>query len=108
MAGIRIGILTFHRAHNFGAVLQAYALQKTVSLEHDAEIIDYRSSFIERLYYPGKSIKSMIRRHLDYLLHFRDMKTKKRKMHNFCAFIDKYLIKSKQQYNNDNLFSLSP
>ena len=27
---MRVGILTFHRAHNYGAVLQCYALQKVL------------------------------------------------------------------------------
>ena len=39
----KIGIITFHWAANYGAVLQAYALQQFL-LKHgyDAEIIDYR------------------------------------------------------------------
>ena len=46
----KIGILTFHRAENFGAVLQAYALQQYVTnLGYDVEIIDYRCKSIEIL-----------------------------------------------------------
>lgn len=44
---MKIGILTFHCAHNYGAVLQAYAL--VTFLRHngyDAEIIDYRPTSI--------------------------------------------------------------
>lgn len=49
----RIGILTFHRAANYGAVLQAYALQKTLAKnQFEAEIIDYRCKFIEEYYKP--------------------------------------------------------
>ena len=41
----KIGILTYHRHENYGAVLQAYALQKKIkSLGYDAEIIDYCST----------------------------------------------------------------
>ena len=29
---MRAGIVTFHRADNYGAVLQAYALQKTLTI----------------------------------------------------------------------------
>ena len=37
-----IGILTFHWANNYGAVLQAFALQKKLNmLGYHAEIIDY-------------------------------------------------------------------
>lgn len=40
----RIGILTFHRAHNYGAVLQCFALQEFLrSLGHDAYVIDYNN-----------------------------------------------------------------
>ncbi|GKS69079.1 hypothetical protein W03_10830 [Nitrosomonas sp. PY1] len=48
---LKIGILTFHRALNNGAVLQSFALQEAIKkLGHDAEIIDYRQNFIERRY----------------------------------------------------------
>lgn len=42
---MRIGILTYHRAHNYGACLQACALCSRLNQEAgiDAEIIDYRS-----------------------------------------------------------------
>jgi len=40
---VRIKTVTFHGAHNYGAVLQAYALQQTlISLGYDNEIIDCR------------------------------------------------------------------
>ena len=36
------GILTFHDAHNYGAVLQAYALKKYIKkLGIDAKVINY-------------------------------------------------------------------
>mgnify|MGYP004449626475 CR=1 FL=1 len=43
-----VGILTFHRAINFGATMQAWALAKTVdSLGYDASIIDYKDNWVE-------------------------------------------------------------
>ncbi|CUP72641.1 polysaccharide pyruvyl transferase family protein [Bacteroides thetaiotaomicron] len=46
---MRIGILTFHRALNYGAVLQCYALQKVIKdLGHEVEVIDYRPDYIEK------------------------------------------------------------
>ena len=48
---MKIGIFTFHRAHNYGAMLQAYALQEFLSSKgHDAEIVDYRPDYIENTY----------------------------------------------------------
>ncbi|MFH2123677.1 MAG: polysaccharide pyruvyl transferase family protein [Pseudomonadota bacterium] len=38
---MKIGILTFHRAHNYGAVLQAYAMKTIFSRYGQAELIDY-------------------------------------------------------------------
>ena len=38
---MKIGILTFYRSTNYGATLQAYALQQTlIGQGHDAEIIN--------------------------------------------------------------------
>lgn len=49
----KIGILTFHRALNYGALLQAYSLQRVlVDNGYDAELIDYRCKFIESYYVP--------------------------------------------------------
>ena len=49
---MRIGILTFHMAHNFGAMLQAYALVKSIENlgVNKCEIIDYRFPQIYRKY----------------------------------------------------------
>ena len=44
---MKIGILTFHCAHNYGAVLQAFCLQeKLKKLGHDVYVINYRPSYI--------------------------------------------------------------
>ena len=49
---MKIGILTFHRAHNYGAVLQCYALQETLKrMGHDVEVIDYLQPWIEDFYH---------------------------------------------------------
>ena len=50
---MKIGIITFHRAVNYGAVLQAYALQHALEgLGAQAEILDYRNRYIESCYDP--------------------------------------------------------
>lgn len=44
---MRIGILTFSSAYNFGAQLQAYALLKILQQDgHDVEIVNYRPSYM--------------------------------------------------------------
>lgn len=48
---MKIGILTFHRAHNYGAVLQCYALQEILKgMGHEVSVIDYRQPWIEEFY----------------------------------------------------------
>ncbi len=73
----KIGILTFHCADNYGAVLQAYALQKKLAeIGCDCEIIDYKCPFIiegYRLFSRKalKSIKSLLRYTLNFFFLLR-------------------------------------
>lgn len=51
----KIGILTFHCAHNYGAVLQTYATQRLLEdTGHEVEVIDYRP---ESLTAPYKRVR---------------------------------------------------
>ncbi len=48
---MRVGILTFHRANNYGAVLQCYALQESLrSVGYDTVVVNYKQPFIEQVY----------------------------------------------------------
>ena len=48
---LRIGILTFHKSINYGSVLQAYALSKTLKdAGYSVEIIDYEPQRYEEIY----------------------------------------------------------
>lgn len=48
---MEIGIITFHRAHNYGAVLQCYALQEVLKgLGYDVCVIDYYQPATENAY----------------------------------------------------------
>ena len=65
---MKIGILTFHCAHNYGAVLHCYALQETLkAMGHDVKVIDYRPEFLLTPYkvwdiHRDKSYNSFVRR----------------------------------------------
>lgn len=49
MAVSRVGIITFHRAVNYGAVLQTYALYETLDrMGVQAVIVDYRNPILEK------------------------------------------------------------
>lgn len=48
---LKIGILTFHNAHNYGAVLQAYAMKTyLIKMGHEAGIINYINDSIAANY----------------------------------------------------------
>lgn len=48
-----VGIITFHASHNYGSMLQAYALQQTVkSLGFDCRIINLRTPVQRQFYKP--------------------------------------------------------
>lgn len=48
---MKIGIVTFNSAHNYGAVLQAWALQEYLKSQgHDPSIINYRINNIDKIY----------------------------------------------------------
>ena len=59
---MKIGILTFYFAHNYGAVLQCYALQKYLErCGHDVVVIDYKPPQVFNVY-RWFEIKRFIRR----------------------------------------------
>ncbi len=46
----KIGVITYHRSNNYGAVLQAYALKSVISkLGGQCDIVDYKNQHIERI-----------------------------------------------------------
>jgi len=94
---MNIGILTFHRAINYGAVLQAYALQETLrSLGHEVWVIDYRQPRVERTdrrtYHSNDKINLLKGFHLRSWLNFDE--TKKRTLairERFDNFLHKHI-----------------
>lgn len=63
---MKIGILTFHNAINYGAILQTYATQEIVKgYGHDVEVIDYHNQWIDFVYHIG--LDRFVTRHLRLL-----------------------------------------
>lgn len=92
----KTGILTFHRPNNYGAVLQAYALQQKIQeMGFPCEIIDYRNPMIENSFYNRSLLqkgKTLIKRILNpAYYHDRDVRNSL-----FQEFRDRYLLLSKQ------------
>lgn len=78
---MKIGILTFHRAINAGAVLQAYAMQETLKIfGHESFVIDYKPEYVTNAYKPLRSISILHPRGTFYEIWsaaFRDRRIKR-------------------------------
>ena len=99
----KIGIVTFHRAHNYGACLQAYALQKyLIQKGYDANIIDYRNENIERPY-EYFNIKRGIGYNLKKLVKKVIYPNTYKKYINFNNFIDTKYRKTEPYYSIEEL-----
>lgn len=101
---MKIGILTFHRALNYGAVLQCYALSEVLKgMGHDVEVIDYRPAYIEKyrkLFYWNDFKKKNLISQLKYLLTRPIVYSSKRKAAEaFDCFLNQHLRFSSPVYS---------
>ena len=105
-----IGIITFHRAVNYGAVLQCFALQQALdNIGAENEVIDYRCEFIEKhySYVPTVSIvhiKQFIKECFQFPTKYKARKKFDRFLENNIRLSSEYIIakdisKHKQTYN---------
>ena len=128
----KVGIITFHNAHNYGAILQVYALQeKLKELGFLPSVINYKNKKITRPYSlikyskknPVKSIKllyesikdyrinklrydtfnNFINQKLDLTKEYKDIKSLK----NDSPKMDYYITGSDQVWNTSMLGELS-
>lgn len=101
----KVGIVTFHQAPNFGAVLQAYALQRyLMRIGIDNEIVDYISAPLLAVYRPffagGRSRLYAIGKGL--FLY----KVLKRRDKKFREFRRKFLVMSKSCNSREELIEI--
>lgn len=96
----KVGIITFHAPHNYGSMLQAYALQQIVlSMGYDCEIINFRNIAQKEMYKPifmrgtlyGKCVRFIIQ--APYALGIL------KKYRLFEKFLKEDLIVSSKEYN---------
>ncbi len=105
---MKIGILTVHRAYNYGSVLQCYALQEYLkSLGHDVWVIDYRQPWTEAVYkafsfyYIKKQIKHP-RVIFNYIKGYnRRKKTTKQRKLIFSTFMKRFRLSEPCYWAND-------
>lgn len=117
---MKIGILTFHFAYNYGAMLQAYALQRAIRENgYACEIIDYRPDNINSIYrlnlkaliaYPKRTISIKLKELLSETNFYKFEKfikeefvlsnqyNKSRELENMCKY-DFVVVGSDQIWN---------
>lgn len=100
MRKIKTAIITFHKAINYGAILQTYALQQNIlKLGINNEIINYDCKLISNEY---KLInRNSIKMFIKSILGFKMFYCKKKK---FESFVEKYIILT-ESVNQDVLKS---
>ena len=97
---MKIGILTFHNALNYGAVLQAYATQVFFTqLGHDVTILNYKNRYIENVYKKRLAFSFNIKELVVSVLVFVFNNLKK---HGYSNFIEKYLQLSEPIDGDEN------
>lgn len=102
---MKVGIITFHQAFNYGAVLQAYALYKSVSkLGGECEIIDYRNTHFNNIYKKIDWKKSKNLRAFISAILFG--KTRNRKIEGFMKFVDNNCKISSNTYSTESIDSI--
>lgn len=102
---MKIGILTYHAAHNYGALLQCFALKKyLISLGHDVHVIDYKPSYLDYSIFKldrwvSKSFFKTIDKLSFQLLTFKKQVSRSR---NFNHFINQFIEPVYLDLNNQN------
>lgn len=99
---IKIGILTFHNAVNYGAVLQAYALSTFIRtrLSKECEVIDYTCEKFKNNYKIFKIYNRSLKGFISSLVKTPSVYSKNRK---FKLFMKKNVKLSKEKYNIQNI-----
>lgn len=96
---MKIGILTYHRANNVGALLQNYAMQQVLSrMGCDAETIDYKCQLIEKQnrVFSWLGIKAFVKRMLD-------LKSVVKREIKYNKFRKLYIKMSSKEYDRNSI-----
>ncbi len=99
----KIGILTFHNTTNYGAILQAFALEMAIKkMGVDVEIINYHCDNIEtREYCKFPKFNQNLGTYAKHVYKYLLTRRKKYKM---LGFVKKNMIISKNSYDKSNIY----
>lgn len=94
----RIGIVTIHKINNFGAVLQAYALNRYLRENgHEVQTVDYRTYRVQesyRIFRPLRSVMDVVR-NAQALLYMGRLRKRK---HRFDSFLKDHVPMTQHAY----------
>lgn len=97
----KVAILTFHASHNYGSMLQVYALQQVIiGMGYDCEVINFRTSRQKEFYSPPfmhGTVLGKIKRTLIYFPFIFDF-IKKHRL--FESFLKEKLILTSKEYSD--------
>ena len=100
----RVGILTFHRAYNFGSALQAYALNKFLNMcGYETKTIDFIPNKQKTIYSMPKlsfSLHAVALR----LLYRLNKKATMTRFFKFDNFVKNHIVLTSKQFNENNAF----
>lgn len=100
----KVGIITFHKAHNYGAFLQVYALQRQVEkLGNESFVINYNDKNIIKSYKLFKFSKNPIKCMKLVLKSLKNYKRNKKRYDKFNSCINKKLNLTKDYNSFDEL-----
>jgi len=94
---MKIGILTYHRSHNYGALLQAIALRKVLAdMGHEVTFIDYWPAYHRHIYalfsFPWMMSRKGLKGKMSYLRScIKNFAYRKERKDNFERFIAEYI-----------------
>lgn len=97
----KVGIVTFHRACNYGAVLQCYALNKTISnMGIKCETIDYWPTYFKNLYYMRKPFKLLHPPVKTIIRRFQVKDVLRKRNEAFESFVHNFIPLSKSRFHD--------
>lgn len=103
---IKVATMTFHMAHNYGAMLQAYALEKAINkMGYRCEVLDYRFRYIDswsgiQTYQDVIKQLGLVKGSYEYLMRIlcRQIPKETTIRYRFNRFMRKHLNLSKKTY----------
>lgn len=97
----KIGILTFHASHNYGSMIQAYALQHILQMRgYDSEIINLRTKIQKGLIKPEIDFSHLKTTFIKIIKHPKRTIALQRKYNCFEHFLTSRLVCSKELHTH--------